>query len=135
MVVALVGGMKTFVAGAHHERGDLEHGAAVGARRRCERAIAAIDSSRWSMMAPLSTSTSPLSSTSAGIGRGILGPHLGAIAEAGKRLLLVGHAVAWSVIATRRVYGERLTPISSISASSPLLGCRQITRCVREYAM
>jgi len=29
MVVALVGGMQALVAGAHHQRGDLQHGAAI----------------------------------------------------------------------------------------------------------
>ena len=29
MVVALVGGVQAFLAGAHHQRGDLEHGATI----------------------------------------------------------------------------------------------------------
>jgi hypothetical protein len=42
MVVALIGGVQALVAGAHHERGDLQHGTAVGARRRRQWMLAAV---------------------------------------------------------------------------------------------
>ena len=42
MVVALIGGLQALVAGPHHQRGDPQHGAAVGAIRGRQRLCLAI---------------------------------------------------------------------------------------------
>jgi hypothetical protein len=94
MVVALVGGVQAFVAGAHHERGDLQHGTAIGARRRRERAIAAIGLVEMvDDGGAVDQYLAVVEHQRRDAAEGILGLHLGAITKAGKRLLLVGHAV------------------------------------------
>jgi hypothetical protein len=92
--VALVGCVKTFVARAHHDCSDFEHGAPVRARSRRECAVATIG--LIEMVDDGATVDQRLATVEhqrRDAAERIPGPHLGAVVEAGKRLLLEGHAI------------------------------------------
>jgi hypothetical protein len=111
-------------SGAHHERGDLQHGATVGACRRRERAVAAIGLVEMvDDGAAVHKHLAAIEHQRRDAAEGIVGPHLGAIAEAGKRLLLIGHAVDFERDRDAPRIGRAVDPDQQHRI--------QITRCVR----
>ena len=115
MVIALVGGVQALVAGAHHQRRHAQHGAPLGARRWRQRPLAADDLVEMvDDGGAVDQGLAIVENQGRNAAQGIGGPHFGAIAEARRSRCSKGRPYALSVTATRRVYGERLTPISSI---------------------